>query len=156
MFPVDAVEAGKASCARAQLVSYILFWTIKHADLEQGLNDAMYNLIGQLQGLVMARDGPDQLIAHKLLTCCHERAGSVCYVLPFLALTLVRVDRIEARGPEATTRQGAKGSSGLVHRPQLLAASILAACRVDSPAAERSVQRRAAQRYGAGGHEYPQ
>ena len=86
MIPVDAVDAGKASCARAQLVSYILFWTIKHADLEQGLNDAMYNLMGQLQGLVMARTGADQLIVHKLITFCHGHAGSVCYVLPFLAL----------------------------------------------------------------------
>ena len=86
MIPVDAVEASKASCARAQLVSYILFWTIRHADLEQGLNDAMYNLMGRLQSLVMAREGADQLIVHKLITFCHEHAGSVCYVLPFLAL----------------------------------------------------------------------
>lgn len=86
VFPVDAVDAGKASCARAQLVSYILFWTIKHADLGQGLSDAMYNLMAQLQSLVLARSGPDQLIAYKLLTFCHEHAGSVCYVLPFLAL----------------------------------------------------------------------
>ena len=96
VIPVDAVEASKASCARAQLVSYILYWTIRHANLEQGLNDAMYNLLGKLQGLAMAREGSAQLIVHKLITFCHEHAGSVCYVLPFLALYESTVLKSEA------------------------------------------------------------
>ena len=112
VIPVDVVEASKASYARAQLVSYILYWTIRHADLEQGLNDAMCNLLGKLQGLAMAREGSAQLIVHKLITFCHEHAGSVCYVLPFLALyesTVLKCEVLEL--PQVKAQKALQGLS---------------------------------------------